>query len=624
MSDNNEDKKKKKKKRPLDDLWNSTPDIVFLDRPCPDTSMEIVSYTPDMVEEHLDFPVELCGVDKAPRKKAWTKPAYNLLLNKVTDLNKDWQAKTIDSISHTETDFTNLNAQESAIAANDFTNADFSNAKFNRARIAGGNYKNCKFINNLFSSAMLGHVVFEDCLFENVDFNRTSFKRVIFRDCKFSKCSFISTELHTTDLYDCNVVESLFNTELWYLGNIKRTKISNSEFNKSQFSHILMKGVTLTDNSLLKATFFKSEIRESEFKGNAWLKVGFANGNSFMSNMLYNENIQQCNFMDSEWKQNEFQESQMLKNDFSEIDLYETDFVGVKGLALNLARGVITNCKFVDCDLGGSNCTSADFICGSSMTNCSLDRLIYAYADMPEGYESQLKIPSTAQIQQLEDKDLKMGFPSTTAEINTPKATVAGVSNGYRYYGTMSISGDMTVTDTESLYSNVTLSEKKVSIENSISEEIQKWLHNDYGKTSKDQDDSGATIMDVVTSFDIKQGTINLNWKFGNYSFKPEIFIAKKDTIYIKGSVTKNNDTTPIDNRFISSSSLTINIDMNFNKDSVEAKHESNSFLSSYILVPLRTGLFIGGTVVGMLPHPVAKGFGFGMRTMGGFIPVGS
>ena len=396
----------KKKKRPFDDLWDSEPNIKFIDEPCFYTGMETVSYTPDMVEEHFEYPIELCGVDEAPRKKAWTKPAYNLLLNKVSELNKDWQEKTIDSISHTETDFTDLNAQECAIAANDFTNADFTNAKFNEARMAGGIYKNCKFINSEFDSTLLGYVIFENCEFENADFNRTSFKRVIFRECKFTRCSFTSAELHTTDMYDCTVVESVFNQEIWYLGNIRRTKFVNSEFNKSQFSHVAIKDITVKDSSLLKATFFASEIRLSEFSGNKWLKVGFGNGNSFLNNTLYNENIQQCNFMDSQWKNNEFQESQMLKNDFSEIDLYETDFVGVKGLGLSFARGVITNCKFLDCDLGGVNLTSTDFICGSSITNCSLDKAIYAYAEMPEGYEPQLKIPSTAVITPLADKDL--------------------------------------------------------------------------------------------------------------------------------------------------------------------------------------------------------------------------
>jgi len=57
--------------------------------------------------------------------------------------------------------------------------------------------------------------------------------------------------------------------------------------------------------------------------------------------------------------------------------------------------------------LGGVNLTSTDFICGSSITNCSLDKAIYAYAEMPEDYEPQLKTPSTAQIKPLEDKDLK-------------------------------------------------------------------------------------------------------------------------------------------------------------------------------------------------------------------------
>ncbi|NIB65747.1 hypothetical protein CHQ80_05485, partial [Francisella noatunensis subsp. orientalis] len=79
---------------------------------------------------------------------------------------------------------------------------------------------------------------------------------------------------------------------------------------------------------------------------------------------------------------------------------------------------------------------------------------------LPDFDENQLKKTSQAQIKLLDDKDVKFGYPSTKAEINTPKATVTGVSNGYRYFGTISLSGDMTVTDTQSPISNVTLEQK--------------------------------------------------------------------------------------------------------------------------------------------------------------------
>lgn len=612
------------KKRPLDDYDASIPSIQEIDHQGEygaEPPLYNVPLGPDMVDELLEYPVELCSVNNFVYDKLWTKPAYDLLLDKVQKLNKDWQEKTIDTIDHQDTDFTNLNAQDCAIVSNKYTGANFANAKFTKTKIHGGKFKNCQFENNSFTNAEIGQAKFDNCTFTNVEFGGTDVKDVKFKNCTFSKCSFLGTQLHTSDFYDCNIIECIFNSEMWYKGNISNTKISKSEFNKSQFSGILIDSVTLVDSSLLKATFFASQIQNSDFSNNAWLKVGFAHGNSIYKSTLYNENIQQCNFSDSEWMANEVQNSQTLRNDFSAVEMHDSDFVGLKGAGDNFATGVLANCKFMDCDFAQANFTATDFIVNSSIQNCILEKLIYAYAVLPKDFdENQLKKTSQAQIKPLDDKDVKFGYPSTKAEINTPKATVAGVSNGYRYYGTMSLVGDMTVTDTQSPISNVTLEQKKVSIENSVSEEIQKWIHNDYGKAPKDQSNDNAAIVDVVTSLDIKDKQISIGWKFGSYTFKPEIFFFDGKNYTITGSISKNNDDVTIDKRFISSSSLTINISLTFMKNNQEAERVSNNFLES-VVTNLKFVISTTGTVVALIPHPIAKGVGLGLKVGSRLIP---
>ncbi|MEY8673410.1 pentapeptide repeat-containing protein [Francisella philomiragia] len=612
------------KKRPLDDYCATIPSIQEIDHKGEygaEPPLYNVPLGTDMVDELLEYPVELCSINNFVYDKLWTKPAYDLLLDKVQKLNKDWQEKTIDTIDHQDTDFTNLNAQNCAIVSNKYTGANFANAKFTKTKIHGGEFKSCQFENNSFTNAEIGQAKFDNCTFTNVEFGGTDVKDVEFKNCTFSKCSFLGTQLHTSDFYDCNILECIFNSEMWYKGNISNTKISKSEFNKSQFSGILIDSVTLVDSSLLKATFFASQIQNSDFSNNAWLKVGFASGNSIYKSTLYNENIQQCNFSDSEWMANEVQNSQTLRNDFSAVEMHDSDFVGLKGAADNFATGVLANCKFMDCDFAQANFTATDFIVNSSIQNCILEKLIYAYAVLPKDFdENQLKKTSQAQIKSLDDKDVKFGYPSTKAEINTPKATVAGVSNGYRYYGTMSLSGDMTVTDTQSPISNVTLEQKKVSIENSVSEEIQKWIHNDYGKASKDQSNDNAAIVDVVTSLDIKDKQISIGWKFGSYTFKPEIFFFDGKNYTITGSISKNNDDVTIDKRFISSSSLTININLTFMKNNQEAERVSNNFLES-VVTNLKFVISTTGTVVALIPHPIAKGVGLGLKVGSRLIP---
>ncbi|WP_050346502.1 hypothetical protein [Francisella orientalis] len=336
----------------------------------------------------------------------------------------------------------------------------------------------------------------------------------------------------------------------------------------------------------LKQHFFASQIQNSDFSNNAWLKVSFAHGNSIYKYSLYNENIQQCNFSDSEWIANEVQNSQTLRNDFSAVEIPDSDFVGLKSAGDNFATANISNCKFVDCDLYQANCTGTDFICYTSIQNCTLDKLIYAFAMMlPDFDENQLKKTSQAQIKLLDDKDVKFGYPSTKAEINTPKATVTGVSNGYRYFGTISLSGDMTVTDTQSPISNVTLEQKKVSIENSVSEEIQKWIHNDYGKAPKDQSNDNAAIVDVVTNIDFENinKSINISWKFASYTITQTVFQPdEKGNIYVEGTITKSNEDITIDKRFISSSSLTIDFAITFIKNGKEAEAKQESFLHEF------------------------------------------
>ncbi|MBK2259566.1 pentapeptide repeat-containing protein [Francisella philomiragia] len=608
----------KKKKRPLDDYCASIPSIQEIDHQGEygaEPPLYNVPLGPDMVDELLEYPVELCSINNFVYDKLWTKPAYDLLLDKVKKLNKDWQDKTIDTIDHQDTDFTNLNAQDCAIVSNKYTGANFANAKFTKTKIHGGEFKSCQFENNSFTNAEIGQAKFDNCTFTNVEFDGTDVKDVEFKNCTFSKCSFLGTQLHTSDFYDCNILECIFNSEMWYKGNIFDTKISKSEFNKSQFSGILIDSVTLVDSSLLKATFFASQIQNSDFSNNAWLKVGFAHGNSIYKSTLYNENIQQCNFSDSEWMANEVQNSQTLRNDFSAVEMHDSDFVGLKGAGDNFATGVLANCKFMDCDFAQANFTATDFIVNSSIQNCILEKLIYAYAMLPKDFdENQLKKTSQAQIKSLDDKDVKFGYPSTKAEINTPKATVAGVSNGYRYYGTMSLSGDMTVTDTQSPISNVTLEQKKLSIENSVSEEIQKWIHNDYGKAPKDQSNDNAAIVDVVTNINSKDSTIQLCWKFGEYALSPNIFtVDDKGNIYVEGTITKSNEDIVIDKRFISSSSLAIDFAISFIRDGKEAEAKQESFLHE-LAVGLKYTLLITGTVITFIPHPIAKGVGLGMK----------
>ncbi|AFJ43025.1 hypothetical protein APD56_09460 [Francisella orientalis] len=204
---------------------------------------------------------------------------------------------------------------------------------------------------------------------------------------------------------------------------------------------------------------------------------------------------------------------------------------------------------------------------------------------LPDFDENQLKKTSQAQIKLLDDKDVKFGYPSTKAEINTPKATVTGVSNGYRYFGTISLSGDMTVTDTQSPISNVTLEQKKVSIENSVSEEIQKWIHNDYGKAPKDQSNDNAAIVDVVTNIDFENinKSINISWKFASYTITQTVFQPdEKGNIYVEGTITKSNEDITIDKRFISSSSLTIDFAITFIKNGKEAEAKQESFLHEF------------------------------------------
>ena len=397
-------------KRPLDDYCESIPSIQEIDHKGEygaEPPLYNVSLGPDMVDELLEYPVELCSINNFVYDKLWIKPAYDSLLDKVQKLNKDWQEKTIDTIDHQDTDFANLNAQNCAIVSNKYTGANFSAAKFNNAKIVGCKYKNCSFTNSQFDSTELGQSEFTNCTFDNVNFDKATIKSIVFKDCSFTKCSFSGTQLHTTDLHNCNIIQSKFNSEMWYKGNILKTSILKTVFNKSQFSGMLIDSSKLTDSSFLKVTFFASQIQNAELNNNSWLKVGFANGNSIYKSLLYNENIQQCNFSDSEWREVEIQNSQMLNNDFSQVEMHDTDLVGVKGAGDNFATGILANCKLVDCDFAQANFTATDFIVNSSIQNCTLEKLIYAYANLPKGFDdNQLKKTSQAQIKPLTEKDL--------------------------------------------------------------------------------------------------------------------------------------------------------------------------------------------------------------------------
>lgn len=140
----------KKKKRPLDDYDASIPSIDHKGKYGAEPPLYNVPLGPNMVDEILEGPVELCSVNNFVYDKLWTKPAYDLLLDKVKKLNKDWQDKTIDTIDHQNTDFTNLNAQDCAIVSNKYTGANFGNAKFTKTKIHGGEFKSCQFENNSF------------------------------------------------------------------------------------------------------------------------------------------------------------------------------------------------------------------------------------------------------------------------------------------------------------------------------------------------------------------------------------------------------------------------------------------------------------------------------------------
>ncbi|AIT09656.1 hypothetical protein LO80_06555 [Candidatus Francisella endociliophora] len=415
----------KKKKRPLDDYVANILTVQEIDHEGeygPEPELYNVPLGPDMVDEILEYPVELCSINSFVYDKLWTKPAYDSLLDKVKKLNKDWQDKTIDTIDHQDTDFSSLIAEDSAIVSNKYTSADFSDAKFARAKIVGGKYDNCTFTNTQFNATQIGQSEFNNCQFDNVNFDKATIKNVVFKNCTFTKCSFVSTQLHTTDLHDCKIMESKFNKEMWFRGDIINAIISQTEFNKSQFSGMIIRSSTLSNNSFLKVTFFASQIEDSSLSNNLWLKVGFANGNSIYKTTLYNENIQQCNFGDSEWKDSEVQNSQFLKNDFSKVEMHDTDFTGINGIGDNFATGIFANCKFMDCDLAQANCTGTDFIVSSSIQNCTLDKLIYAYANLPKNFdESQLKRTSQAQVKPLTDKDLRKPRDAEDSDKDTSK-----------------------------------------------------------------------------------------------------------------------------------------------------------------------------------------------------------
>ncbi|WP_265658330.1 pentapeptide repeat-containing protein [Francisella philomiragia] len=523
----------KKKKRPLDDYDASIPSVQEIDHKGEygaEPPLYNVPLGPDMVDELLEYPVELCSVNNFVYDKLWTKPAYDLLLDKVQKLNKDWQEKTIDTIDHQGTDFTNLNAQDCAIVSNKYTGANFANAKFTKTKIHGGEFKSCQFENNSFTNAEIGQAKFDNCTFTNVEFGGTDVKDVEFKNCTFSKCSFLGTQLHTSDFYDCNILECIFNSEMWYKGNISNTKISKSEFNKSQFSGILIDSVTLVDSSLLKATFFASQIQNSDFSNNAWLKVGFASGNSIYKSTLYNENIQQCNFSDSEWIANEVQNSQTLRNDFSAVEMHDSDFVGLKGAGDNFATGVLANCKFMDCDFAQANFTATDFIVNSSIQNCILEKLIYAYAVLPKDFdENQLKKTSQAQIESLKDKDVRIGFPAVKGNIVSITKPIK-LSNVVKPDGIYTVTGDVTLDgDMTVIYTNkppmrmVELEFKKPALEADATLTISNAIADITVDTYSEQK------LKIVTHFGIFDLSIDSKIQAGN--------ITK-----IKGSLSTNSE----------------------------------------------------------------------------------
>ncbi|WP_265658545.1 pentapeptide repeat-containing protein [Francisella philomiragia] len=524
-------------KRPLDDYCASIPSIQEIDHKGEygaEPPLYNVPLGTDMVDELLEYPVELCSINNFVYDKLWTKPAYDLLLDKVQKLNKDWQEKTIDTIDHQDTDFTNLNAQDCAIVSNKYTGANFANAKFTKTKIHGGKFKNCQFENNSFTNAEIGQAKFDNCTFTNVEFGGTDIKEVEFKNCTFSKCSFLGTQLHTSDFYDCNILECIFNSEMWYKGNISNTKISKSEFNKSQFSGILIDSVTLVDSSLLKATFFASQIQNSDFSNNAWLKVGFAHGNSIYKSTLYNENIQQCNFSDSEWIANEVQNSQTLRNDFSAVEMHDSDFVGLKGAGDNFATGVLANCKFMDCDFAQANFTATDFIVNSSIQNCILEKLIYAYATLPKDFdENQLKKTSQAQIESLKDKDVRIGQPSVKLDLFKEDVTIIPSQVGtYLVTGKISLEGNISAKDVgkDNIMKDIEFSvDKKNKFKVAASKELANGLADIHVET-------------FDTNIKNAKGTISFKCSLGSFDLTIDSYIdTPEGNKVITGSITSNN-----------------------------------------------------------------------------------
>lgn len=499
---------------------------------------------------------------------------------------KKWSSFVIDSVEHDGTDFTDLDASGSAILVNTFKQGtNFSNANFDKTKIHGGIYNDCNFENSSFKSTEVGHLEFNDCKFTNANFSGARLQNVVFNNCTFTKSTFAGTQFNITDLYDCKIIESVFNTELWYKGNIVRTEISKSEFNKSQFSGVLIDSVDLVDSSLLKATFFASQIQDSEFSNNAWLKVGFANGNSIYRTTLYNENIQQCNFSDSDWKENELQNSKLLKNDFSKIEIHDTDFVDTIGIGDNFATACIAGSKFVGCDFAGVNCTGTDFICDTSIQNCTLDKMIYTYAKMPKDFaENQLKKTSQAQIKPLEDKDLKIGYPSTKLNLISHEVPInLSLVGGSQETGTISLEGDIGIIDTDSPMSSIDLKAKKGKIETSAKSIL------------------GNALADIsVTDFDVSSAKkrVTLSCGLGIFDLNIDMFKPLPNGFLMDGSLSSRKENI---NSQIEGNILDGGISIGFNISAIKNDREESA--SSYLNAKTIVGAVMLGASLFVIPE---------------------
>ncbi len=597
-------------------------EIEHLPKFASDIDLDYGVVTSEYIDELFNHPPSLADIGEGSRQTMWDALAHDSFKNMAQELiSGGWSGKTIDSLTFDSgIDFKGLNAVKTAIIHCTFDNGDFTDASFIDGRVGHTTFTKCNFIGSNFNVADFRYCEFIDCTFDKATFTRTTIKDCEFNNCTFTGCIFDSSKVQKVDFIDGSIENSSFDVDTWLDVALNGTSLVSNNLNKVQFTEVQILSVELTDNSINKAVFHNSLIRDSKLMNNVWLSCGLAKGNVLDTLTMSNETMQGCNFKNSVWNSVVSEKMNIYRHDMSEAIVTSSTFKEMKGYSMYLVNSYLTDTKILQSDLPHSHWVGTTFDRDSKITDNKLNNLVSAHIDTEidtKELMKQIEQDTDVQQQVLDYPDIRKGLPKVKSEIKTDRATVAGITAGgtYRYYGNISLNGEMEVTDNDATpLSNYDLPTRKSHIETQIANDIKQMIANRFNTVPDEM--ANTNIYDVVADFDAESKTVSLTWKFGNYSFKPEVFIYRKRDIYIKGSITKDNNNVVVDNRFEVSSSLTIDVEMTFMSNGQEAGREQIDYLKNFVKGMAFT-LELTGTAISILPHPAIKGIGLGIKTGG-------